>query len=319
MRMIFLIMNAALLTVGSCAGPLIMRLYFTRGGNRIWFSSWLESAGFPIILIPLIYSYCAGRGTHPSGIISMNPKLCSAAAVVGVLAGLDNYLYAYGVAKLPVSTSSLIIASQLGFTAVFAYLIVKQKFTAFSINAVVLLTVAAGILALHSNGDRPKGESNGDYYTGFVLTLAAAALYGLMLPLVELAYAKTGQDLNYDAVLKFQFVLGFFATLACTIGMAVSGDFPAIPTEARGFQLGEGRYYAVVVSSAIIWQCFFLGNIGVIFYSSALLSGVLISVLLPPTEILAVLFFREKFQAEKGVSLFLSLFGFVSYFYGEYK
>ena len=75
----------------------------------------------------------------------------------------------------------------------------------------------------------------------------------------------------------------------------------------------------MLVWSAIIWQGFFLGAIGVIFSASSLLSGIVIAVLLPVTEILAVIFYKENFQAEKGVSLALSLWGFVSYFYGEIK
>lgn len=93
----------------------------------------------------------------------------------------------------------------------------------------------------------------------------------------------------------------------------------AIPREARDFELGDATYYQVVVWSAVIWQGFFLGAIGVIFCASSLLSGILIALLLPATEILAVLFFQEKFQAEKGVALGLSLWGFASYFYGEMK
>lgn len=74
-----------------------------------------------------------------------------------------------------------------------------------------------------------------------------------------------------------------------------------------------------MVWSALIWQTFFLGAIGVIFCASSLLSGVIIAVLLPVTEILAVIFYQEKFQAEKGVALALSLWGFASFFYGEMK
>ena len=62
-----------------------------------------------------------------------------------------------------------------------------------------------------------------------------------------------------------------------------------------------------------------MGAVGVIFCASSLLSGIVIAVLLPVTEVLAVIFYREKFQAEKGVALALSLWGFVSYFYGEIK
>lgn len=92
-----------------------------------------------------------------------------------------------------------------------------------------------------------------------------------------------------------------------------------IPREATEFGLGETSYYTILCASALIWQCFFLGAIGVIFCASSLLSGIIIAVLLPVTEVLAVVFYKEKFQAEKGVALVLSLWGFASYFYGEYK
>lgn len=75
----------------------------------------------------------------------------------------------------------------------------------------------------------------------------------------------------------------------------------------------------VLVLCAIIWQFALLGLVGVIFYSSSLLSGIIGAFLLPVTEVLAVILFHEKFQAEKGVAIFLALWGFVSYFYGEYE
>lgn len=75
----------------------------------------------------------------------------------------------------------------------------------------------------------------------------------------------------------------------------------------------------VLVWNAIIWQCFFLGGIGVIFCASSLTSGIIMAVFIPVTEVLAVIFFKEKFQVEKGVSLALSLWGFISYFYGEIR
>ncbi|PIN19288.1 hypothetical protein CDL12_08037 [Handroanthus impetiginosus] len=320
MKRTFLIINCIILSIGTCGGPLIMRLYFLRGGKRIWFSSWLETGAWPIILLPLLFSYTRRRSTSANAKpILMKPRVFVAAAVIGTLTGLDDYLYAYGVAKLPVSTSSLIIATQLAFTAVFAFVLVKQKFTAYSINAVVLLTVGAVVLGLHTNGDRPAGESNKDYWLGFVLTVAAAVLYGFILPLIELMYKSAKQELTYTLVMEIQLVMCFFATAFCTVGMIINNDFQAISREAKESGLGEAKYYLVVVWSAIIWQCFFLGAIGVIFYSSSLLSAIIISVLLPTTELLAVIFYHEKFQAEKGVSLFLSLWGFTSYFFGEIK
>lgn len=78
-------------------------------------------------------------------------------------------------------------------------------------------------------------------------------------------------------------------------------------------------YYVVVIWSAIVWQLLIIGTVGVICYGSSLLSGILLATLLSVTEVLAVIFYHEKFGAEKGISLALSLWGFASYFYGEIK
>ncbi|KAG2308968.1 hypothetical protein Bca52824_028716 [Brassica carinata] len=235
---------------------------------------------------------------------------------------------------------------------------VKQKFTPFTINAVVLITLGAGILALHTDGDKIAKETRKDYIVGFVMTFAAAILYGFVLPLVELTYKKVSQRISYTLVLEVQLVMCFSATFFCLVGMLANGgfkvicsvflkmlcffsicsvffsvfsvflicsvlsfvNFQVIAREARDFKLGGSTYYYVVVAfTAIIWQGFFLGTIGMIFCASSLVSGIVICALLPLTEILAVLFYREKFQAEKGISLFLSLWGFLSYFYGQIK
>nr|GMD85050.1 purine permease 1-like [Ipomoea batatas] len=175
-----------------------------------------------------------------------------AAALLGVLVGVDNYLYSYGIAKLPVSTSSLIIATQLAFTAGFAFLLVKQKFTAFSINAVILLTVGAVLLGLRAGSDRPAGESNKAYLLGFVLTVGAAALYGLILPLIELSYLKAKQAVSLSLVLEFQMIMGFVGTIFATVGMIINKDFEVIPREAREFELGVTKYYVLAVFQ---WDC----------------------------------------------------------------
>jgi hypothetical protein len=93
----------------------------------------------------------------------------------------------------------------------------------------------------------------------------------------------------------------------------------AIPREARRYKLGEARYYAVLAWSAVLWQCFFLGAVGVIFCVHTLLAGILIAVFIPVTEVAAVIFLRERFSSEKGVALVLSLWGLASYSYGEWS
>ncbi|XP_010460596.1 PREDICTED: purine permease 3 [Camelina sativa] len=318
------IINCIILAIGNCGGPLIMRLYFNNGGKRIWFSTFLETAGFPVIFIPLLFSYIHRRrnnngGENATSFFLIKPRLLGAAIVIGILSGFDNYLYAYGIAYLPVSTAALIIASQLAFIAIFSFFMVKHKFTPFTINAVVLLTVGAAVLGMHTETDRPVHETHKQYVIGFLVTVAAAVVYAFILPLVELAYQKAKQPLSYTLVLEVQMILCFLASIVSLIGMSIAGDFKALPKEAKEFKLGEALFYVVAVFSAIIWQGFFLGAIGLIFCTSSLVSGIMISVLLPITEVLAVIFYHEKFQAEKGLSLALSLWGFVSYFYGEIK
>ncbi|GJV34576.1 purine permease 1-like protein [Tanacetum coccineum] len=170
-----LILNCILLSVGNCGGPLIMRLYFIHGGNRVWLSAFLETAGWPFIVVVLlilyIYRRCSkgiSRASTTTTVVYMKPRVFFAAVVIGVLTGLDDYLYACGVIRLPISTTLLIIASQLAFTAFFAFLLVKQKFTPYTVNAVVLLTAGAAVLALHTSSDRPNGESKAEYFKGFL-------------------------------------------------------------------------------------------------------------------------------------------------------
>uniref|UniRef100_A0A1J3DTZ3 Probable purine permease n=1 Tax=Noccaea caerulescens TaxID=107243 RepID=A0A1J3DTZ3_NOCCA len=328
-----IIINCILLTIGTCGGPLLTRLYYTNGGKRIWLMSFISTAGCPIILIPLFFSFLSRRRSNrnrnrdnaentegKTKILLIETPLFIASIVIGLLIGLDNYLYAYGLAYLPVSTSSLIIGTQLAFNALFAFFMVKQKFTPFSVNAVVLLTVGTGILAFNSNGDKPAHESHKQYVIGFLVTLVAAVLYAFILPLVELTYKKARQEITFPLVLEMQMVTCLAATCFCVVGMLVNGDFKVIAREGREFKIGGSAFYwTLIVITGIIWQGYFLGAIGIVFCASSLASGVLISVLLPVTEVLAVVCFREKFQAEKGVALLLSLWGFVSYFYGEFK
>ncbi|XP_016475107.1 purine permease 3-like [Nicotiana tabacum] len=321
MRRILLLINCLILAVGICGGPLIMRLYYVEGGSRVWFSSWLQTAGWPLTLIPLALLYFYRRKIEGSNtkFYFMTPRIFIASFVIGVVTGLDDFLYSWGGSKLPVSTSSLLLAAQLAFTAVGAFFIVKLKFTPYSINAVILLTVGAVLLGIRSNGDRPEGVTSKAYILGFMMTLLAAALYGVILPCIELIYLKAKQAISATLVLEIQMVMCLAATTFCTTGMIVNNDFQAISREAKQFNLGEIRYYTVIVWTAIIWQCFFVGIIGVIYCSSSLMSGVMIAVLLPVTEVLAVVFYREKFSGEKGLALFLSLWGFASYFYGEFR
>ncbi|KAE9458892.1 hypothetical protein C3L33_09219, partial [Rhododendron williamsianum] len=186
-------------------------------------------------------------------IFFMREPVFLAAAFIGVLTGLSDYFYAY--AEVPL----------------------------YSINAVALLAVGAGVLALHASSDRPKGEPNKEYYMGVFMTVTAAVLYGFILPLVELTYR------NY-----------------LYPGVGDSVGYVRFPKRLEILNWAKTTYYVVLVCFGIICQCFFLGAIGVVFSASSLFSAIITAVLLPVIEILAVIFYSEKFQADKGVSLVLS-------------
>ncbi|KAK9166244.1 hypothetical protein Scep_001435 [Stephania cephalantha] len=324
-----LILNCLLVIIGNVSGPILLRCYYLHGGNRKWLTSWLQTAAFPILLIPISASLIiqssssssSSSNTKPSlSHLLINPSLFFGSVLIGALIGADSFLFALGLSYLPASTSALLMATQLAFTAVFAFFLVKQKFTAYTVNSVVLLTLGCVILGFHVNGDRPSGVSKGEYASGFVITLGAAALLGFTLPLIELVYAKASTKVvTYGLVMQVQFVAALVATFVCTVGMIVNNDFQAISREAQAYGLGETKYYLVITFAALGFQAMVLGNLGVVFCSTSFFSGVLLSLLLPIQQVFAVIFFKEKFNAEKGMSLVLALWGFASYFYGEYK
>ncbi|CAN1302888.1 Purine permease 1 [Linum perenne] len=178
--------------------------------------------------------------------------------------------------------------------------VLGQSFTAFSVNAIVLLCMGSGVLALNTSSDRPPHVTSAQYFKGFFMTVGAAVLYGFVLPAVEFTYKKADQSITYTLVLEMQMVISFFATSFNVVGMI------EMPREAAKFELGgKVGYCLVLVAVALVWQCFFLGAVGVVSCGSSLLSAVFI--------------YNEQFGPQKAVALVLSLWGFVSYFYGEYK
>lgn len=231
MRRLLVATNCVMLALGVTGGQLLSRLYFSKGGHRQWLSGWLQTGGWPLLLPPVAASYVRRRARDRSAPVLLTqtqPRILLAAAGLGLIAGVDNLLYAWGLEFLPVSTSAILISTQLAFTVLFAYLIVRQRLTMATVNAVALLTVGAVVLGLHVSSDRPAGVTRSQYWLGFTLTLGAAVLYGLFLPLVELTYkcaAGGGRPVTYALVVELQLVMGFVATAFCTVGMIVNKDF----------------------------------------------------------------------------------------------
>ncbi|XP_062213564.1 purine permease 3-like [Phragmites australis] len=317
------IFSACLVLLGA-GGPLLLRVYFVHGGKRLWLSAMLQLSGWPLLLPPIFVSLFRSR-RHGVANLLLPPRLVSAAAVLGAFYAISCFVYALGSQALPLSTSSLLLATQLAFTAVFAFLFVGLRFTPFSANAVVLLTIGPAVLGVGPGSGKPAGEASKTYWTGFCEAIAAAALAGLVLPLVEVAIARYGRRTGpaarvpppYATVMQMQAVMGAAGTMVCLLGMVIKSDFQAMPNEAAGFGLGKTNYYLVLIWDAVSWQLLNLGIMGLITCASSLLAGIMIAVLLPLSEVLAVIFLHEKFDGPKGIALVLSLWGFASYLYGE--
>ncbi|KAK9123319.1 hypothetical protein Sjap_012921 [Stephania japonica] len=318
-----LLLYLTLATVGRVGGPLSQRLYYTHGGSRKWLMCFLQSAGFPILLIPLtlLHAKPATLPLSSPSSSSMEPRLALSAAALGLVSGLVNYMYSSALHYLPVTTLSLLYSTQLAFVSVLSFFMVRQRFTFYSVNAVVLLTLGAVVLGLRRSGggDRGHGVTQGMYLFGFFVALGAAAASGVLLVGIELAYKRSRRPVNVIVVTKFQFVLNLLGTLFCTVGMLVNRDFQIIPKEATEYELGRTKYYFVLVACGLLWQSASVGFIGLVHCTSSLFVGITNALLLPVLQIAAVIAFNEKFTGEKGMCLALCLWGFTSYFIGKYK
>ncbi|OEL14772.1 Purine permease 3 [Dichanthelium oligosanthes] len=327
------ILSACLVLLGA-VGSLLTRVYFVHGGQRLWLSTMIQVSGWPLLLPPLCASLLLrSRRRDGGGCVAdadhlLPPRFTGAVAVLGVFFALSCFAYSLGSQALPLSTSCLLQATQLTFNAVSAFLFAGLRFTPFSVNAVVLLTVGPAVLGVGPSSYKVAGEgSSAAYWTGFLECMASAALMGLVLPLVEVVMSRYGRRSgpaagaasappSYATVMQIQLVMGAAGTVLCLAGMAITKDFQAMPREASTFGLGETSYYLVLVCGAVSWQLFNLGTMGLIICSSSLLAGIMIALVLPLSEVLAVIFLHEKFDGVKGIALVLSLWGFVSYLYG---
>ncbi|XP_024538177.1 probable purine permease 5 isoform X2 [Selaginella moellendorffii] len=320
-RLHWLLLSLSILSmmIGTVVGQLLTRFYFAAGGSRKWLSTWLQTSGWPLLAVATGSIYWK-RGIK---LTPLTPALAATYTALGFLVALYSFMYAYGLSYLPASTSGLLSSSQLAFNAIFALIITRQKINPFGWNAIVLVTSAAVILALHSDDEKLPGVTRKEVVLGYVMTIVAAALSGFFFPITELVIRKflTGSSRSGDAatvLLEMQTLLSLISTAVSSVAMAINHDFLAIPGESRRFKAGAARYYITLVSTAVSWQFAFLGTLGMIFLSSSLLAGVIMALEIPIGSIFAVIFFGDSFGGLKIMSMLLSLWGFVSYTYGGY-
>ncbi|KAF8031078.1 hypothetical protein BT93_D0307 [Corymbia citriodora subsp. variegata] len=308
---------------------LLGRLYYTKGGNSKWLATLVQLVGFPILF--LLYFIPTQKHwnnpniqTHPqdqSQSQSQSPSLKSLALVylsVGTILAIDCYLYSVGLLYLPVSTYSLICSSQLAFNALFSFFLNGQKFTPYIINSLVLLTISSTLLVFQSDSEDPKGVSTGKYTVGFVCTIGASAGYGLVLSLTQLCFRRVIRKETFRAVLDMLVYQSIVAGVIILAGLFASGEWEHLRREMDGYKLGKASYVMNLVGTAIAWQVFGIGAIGLILDVSSLFSNSISAVGLPIVPIFAVVFFGDRMDGIKVISMILAIWGFVSYVYQHY-
>ena len=196
-------------------------------------------------------------------------------------------MYSVGLLHLPVSTFALICASQLTFNAFFSFLINSHKFTPFIINSLVLLTISSALLVFQTNSTNPTGNSNVNYEIGLFCTVGASAGFVLMLSLTELSFHKILRRETFTAILEMIIYQSLVATCATLVELFASGEWKGLKREMDEFELGKFIYVSTLIWTAIAWQIFNIGAVGLINEVSSLFSNVISVLGLPVIPVLA--------------------------------
>ncbi|XP_058204825.1 probable purine permease 11 isoform X1 [Rhododendron vialii] len=311
-------LNILFLLSGQTAGVILGRFYYDEGGSSTWMATLIQTAAFPILLIP--YFIILPSSQNPST-TSTPPSIAIISFVyfaLGILFACDNMLYSIGLLYLSASTFSLICATQLVFNAIFAFFINSQKFTVLIMNSVVVLTLSASLVGLNNNSDAPSGVSKWNYFLGFASTVGASALYSLLLSLTQLWFQKVLKKETFSVVLEIQIFASLVATCISVVGLFASGEWKSLKGEVDGFGKGRVAYVMTLVGAAIAWQVCSVGVVGLIFVVSSLFSNVIGTLSLALTPIVAVIVFHDAMNGIKVIALLLSLWGFSTYIYQNY-
>ncbi|PON39964.1 Purine permease [Parasponia andersonii] len=304
---------------GQSAAILLGRLYYDEGGKSKWLATLVQLIGFPV-LIPY-YCISSSKKTAKNNVEKTRPSslvLASIYVSLGLLLAADSVLYSTGLLYLPVSMFSLICVSQLAFNAFFSFLLNSQKFTPYIINSLFLLTVSSSLLMFNTNSEIPSGISRDKYTVGLVCTIGSSAGYGLMLSLTQLSFQKVLKTETFRAVLEMMIYQSLAASSATVLGLFISGEWKGLKREMEEFEPGMSSYFVILGSTAMAWQIFTVGTIGLIFEVSSLFSNVISVLGLPFVTVLAVIFFHDAMDGLKATAMLLALWGFASYIYQHY-
>ncbi|XP_019082301.1 PREDICTED: probable purine permease 8 [Camelina sativa] len=297
------------------------RLYYENGGKSTWMGTLVQLIGFPVLFLFRFFSQIKIPKSTTDADFRHFPSfttLASVYIVVGLLGAAVSYMSSVGLLYLPVSTFSLILASQLAFTAFFSYFLNSQKFTPFIVNSLFLLTISSALLVVNTDSENTTEASRVKYVIGFICTVGASAGIGLLLSLVQLILREVIKKQTFSTVMDMVAYQSLVASCVVLIGLFASGEWKTLTSEMESYKLGKAPYVMTLASAAISWQVYTIGVVGLIFESSSVFSNSISVVGLPIVPVVAVTVFHDKMNASKIFSIILAIWGFISYVYQHY-
>ncbi|XP_015167931.1 probable purine permease 9 isoform X2 [Solanum tuberosum] len=304
---------------GQAAGTLLGRVYYEQGGQTRWIATLAQTAGFSILL-PFI-CYPSPKNHNEDELTIHQPSIFVRASVyifLGLFQVANSMLFTIGVQYLPVSTYSLISGSQLAFTALTSFLLNRQKITAIILNSVVLLSFSSSaVIFQNETGD--SGEiSQKTLLIGFTATTFGSLGYALQFSLTEVAFQKVFKSGTLKEVMKMSFFIGLFVTITSLTGLFASGNWNDLEKEIGEYRTGKLSYVINLICTAISWQLYAVGSVGLVYKASALFSNVIINLGSSVVPIFAMVFLKDMMSGLKVFSLLLGLWGYASYIYQHY-
>ncbi|KAF0893985.1 hypothetical protein E2562_033400 [Oryza meyeriana var. granulata] len=308
--------NIVFLLGGQSVATLLGRIYYDQGGGSLWLATVVQSCGAPLV-VPLLL-FCRRPESSPVARPPLH-KIAAIYAGLGILLAGDNLMYSYALLYLPLSTYSLICATQLSFNAVFSYFLNKEKFTALVLNSVVLLTFSAALVGVsHSSEETKSSVPEGKFALGFVLTLSASAVFALILSLMQLTFDTVLESDAAHAVLELQFWSNAAAACVSVAGLFVSGEWSSLTAEMDGYKKEKVAYGMTLAWTAISWQLTTMGMVGLVATVSSLFTNVISTVGMPLSPVMAVIFLGDRMDGVKVLAMLIGIWGFLSYIYQHY-
>ncbi|KAE8804242.1 putative purine permease 11 isoform x1 [Hordeum vulgare] len=313
---LMVLLDMLVVLCGQTVATLLGRYYYNSGGNSKWMATLTQSGGSPLLAVLLLLTPADPVGEPRPAAAKMAPIYLG----LGTLIGFDNLMYSYALQYLPVSTFALVAATQLAFNSVTSRLINAQRFTALIANSVVVLTFAAALLGVGSSSDGTSAADlpRGKYMLGFVLTLAASAVFALILSLFEVTFERAVGRRTFRWVLRVQMCTNLVAAAVAVCGLLASGEWKTIPGEMSAFEDGRARYVATLAGTAVSWQAMSVASLRLITRVSSLFANVTGTVSLPLVPVFAVVLFGDRMTGIKAVAMLMAFWGFLSYVYQHY-